>query len=276
MADSVRMRMLCLLEGEELQVGEVARVLQLPQSTVSRHVKRLVDAGLISRRVQGAGSWLHAEPNRVWKAARVGLAYPEDEHRLKAVLALRQMDSAEFFGRHAAEWDEMRSQLFGRDYVLPTLAALLPEGLRVADLGCGTGDLLQWMPEGAIGIDREQAMLDAARERCPSADLRLGVLEDLPLEDDSLDVALCVLVLHHVSALESVLTEVRRVLKPGGHFVVIDMVRHDRTAYRQTMGHKHLGFAPEDFAALTLARWTELPAEPDAQGPGLFLARLRV
>ena len=128
MADSVRMRMLCLLEGEELQVGEVARVLQLPQSTVSRHVKRLVDAGLISRRVQGAGSWLHAEPNRVWKAARVGLAYPEDEHRLKAVLALRQMDSAEFFGRHAAEWDEMRSQLFGRDYVLPTLAALLPEG----------------------------------------------------------------------------------------------------------------------------------------------------
>lgn len=273
MADQTRLRMVGLLMREELQVGEVARVLQLPQSTVSRHIKRLVESGLVQRRTQGAATWLHARPSALWDAVKGQVSFPEDDRRLKAIVAQRQMDSREFFGRHAEHWDALRQELFGSSYLMPMLLAMLPPEQRVADLGCGTGAVLQWLPEGSIGVDREEAMLDAAGKRVPGADLRLGSLEDLPLEAGEVDVALCALVLHHVPDLQAVFAEVARVLRPDGRLVVLDMVAHDRTAYRQTMGHKHLGFSPGGLdLGLECQNWRELPAEPDAQGPGLFVA----
>lgn len=274
LGDETRLRMLLLLDSEELQVGELARVLQLPQSTVSRHVKKLVDAGLAEKRVAGAVSWLRREgADRLWAVVSEGLSFPEDERRLAAVVAQREMDSQEFFGRHAEHWDALRQELFGTSYLLPVLSALLPPGVRVADLGCGTGEVLQHLPSGCIGVDREQAMLDAARKRVPSADLRPGVLESLPLADEEVDLAVCALVLHHVPELAPVFAEVARVLRPGGRLVVLDMVAHERSAYRQTMGHRHLGFRPQDLdLSLRRLSWQELPREPEAQGPGLFLA----
>ncbi len=275
LGDETRLRMLLLLDREELQVGELARVLQLPQSTVSRHVKKLVDAGLASKRIQGAVSWLRRDgADALWEIVRRDLDYPEDLRRLEAVIARRLMDSREFFGRHAEHWDALRQELFGSSWVLSTLMTLLPEGLRVADLGCGTGMLLSLLPEGSIGVDREQAMLDAARQRLPEADLRQGSLEDLPLAEGEVDVALCTLVLHHVENLRGAFAEIRRVLRPGGRLVVLDMIAHDRSVYQQTMAHQHLGFHPEDLdLGLHLKSWHTLAPEPEAQGPGLFLAQ---
>ena len=274
LGDETRLRMLRVLDEEELQVGELARVLQLPQSTVSRHVKQLVDAKLAAKRTQGTVSWLRRDGGEaLWAVIRAQVAYPEDLLRLEAVVAQRQMDSQEFFGRHAEHWDALRQELFGSGYLLPLLSALLPPGVQIADLGCGTGAVLQHLPSGCIGVDREQAMLDAALKRVPGADLRRGVLEALPLTDDEVDLALCVLVLHHVPDLAAVFAEVRRALRPGGRLLVLDMLAHDRTSYRQTMGHRHLGFRPEDLdLGLRRLSWQELPREAEAQGPGLFLA----
>jgi ArsR family transcriptional regulator len=135
-----------------------------------------------------------------------------------------------------------------------------------------------------IGVDREAAMLDAARQRtvgCDNVTLVQGPLEALPLADTCLDVALCMLVLHHVPEPELALVEAARVLRSGGHLVLLDMDAHTREEYRRTMGHQHLGFsrstlqALADRAGLTVLTWRLLPADPAAQGPALFLAVLR-
>ena len=294
LSEPLRARLLRLLEAEELGVGELVRILQTPQSTISRHLKLLREQGWLERRASGTASLFRlAEPlpdcaADLWAVVRGQLdgAWPEDLRRLAATLAAREMDSATFFGRHAGEWDALRRGLFGEGLLLPTLMALLPEGLTVADLGCGTGGALAALAPSAglvIGVDREQAMLDAAAVRLGglgNVSLRLGDLSDLPIDDGALDAAICMLVLHHVADLEAAMTEISRALAPGGRLILLDMQAHDRREYRRTMGHKHLGFSEAALAGLArgaglrLARYTLLPPQPDALGPGLFNATL--
>ncbi len=127
-------------------------------------------------------------------------------------------------------------------------------------------------------------MLEAARLRLgdrPHVSLRLGALDDLPLESASVDVALCMFVLHHIEVLAPVFVEAARALRPGGRLVVLDLDAHDRSEYRDTMGHAHLGFTARDLDLL--AREAELQAvlqrvlepEPEALGPPLRLAVFR-
>mgnify|MGYP002628834479 CR=1 FL=1 len=294
LTEPIRVRLLCLLEREELTVGELVRVIQLPQSTVSRHLKQLHAQALIGRRAAGTASFfrlanLDAGTRALWSLVRddVGDAYAEDQQRLETVLALRTLDSRTFFERVGGGWDALRAQLFGEGCLVQALLALLPPDLIVADLGCGTGDALAqlWPYVGrVIGVDREQAMLDAARDRLgPSAgvDLRRGDLADLPLADGEVDAALTMLVLHHVESLPPVYAEVARVLRPGGRWVVLDMAEHEHAEYRQTMGHVHLGFSEERLTALaagaglTVCAHRVLPIAPGALGPPLRLAVMR-
>ncbi|MCO4747894.1 MAG: metalloregulator ArsR/SmtB family transcription factor [Proteobacteria bacterium] len=295
LAEPVRVRLLSLLDREELGVGEIVRVLQLPQSTVSRHLKALRVAGWIERRSEGtAGLFqMDAPPSgagALWAVVRDdfrGSAQAsEDEARLAAVLAAREEDPSTFFGRMHARWDALRTELFGEAFSTPALLALLARDWVVADLGCGTGSaLVELAPvcDRVIGVDREQAMLDAAAVRLDGEDgveLLRGGLEDLPLPDATLDAALCMLVLHHVERLDSAFGEIQRVLKPRGRAVIVDMVSHDRSEYRRTMGHHHLGFsrseleAQADAAGLRLTAHRPLTPTPDALGPPLFLAVL--
>jgi len=178
----------------------------------------------------------------------------------------------------------VRQELFGDGFVLATLAALLPRSTRIADLGCGTGELLPTLAHSAAlvyGIDREEAMLEVAAERTahlPNVILLNGRLDALPLPDAAVDVALCQLVFHHVRDLAPVYQEVSRIMSITGRFILVDMCEHDRAEYHETMGHQHLGFSRArvaelaEAAGLRLVAWRALPPDPQAQGPGLFVA----
>lgn len=293
LAEPLRVRILRLLEREELAVGELSRVLQSPQPTVSRHLKQLDEGGWVQRRRAGTAAYFRlaelGEAAPLWAVVRDAIdeeepaAYADDLRRLDRVLASRAGDSEALFRRLGGQWDAVRHDLFGSDFVLPALLSLLPPGLVVADLGCGTGGtlpLLAPVAERVIGVDREEAMLEVAASRAEglaNVELRRGQLHALPLADAEIDLALCQLVLHHVADLAPVFAELRRVLRPGGRVVVLDMVEHDREDYRSTMGHQHLGFSRATLqtlargAGLSLVSYRELPVDPAALGPGLFV-----
>jgi ArsR family transcriptional regulator len=212
--------------------------------------------------------------------------FDEDRLRLDAVLAERREPSS-FFDRRYAEWDAMRKELFGDDFLSSALIALLPRDHVVADLGCGTGlALVQLAPVvgRVLGFDREPKMVEVAQSRVrglPNVEVRLASLEALPIPDHILDAATCMLVLHHVEAPAEVFREAARALKPGGTLVVVDMVAHDREDWARGMGHLHLGFDPRALAAeaeeegLATISARSLPPAPEAQGPPLFLLALR-
>jgi len=188
----------------------------------------------------------------------------------------------------AGRWPEVRRELYWQGFLLPTLLALLPRDLKVADLGCGTGDtLLALSPvvSQVLGVDREPAMLAVARERLEGAEnveLREGSLEELPIEDGAVHAALLMLVLHSVDSPAAVLSEAARILRADGQVVVLDAVAHDREAYRRQMGHVFFGFDQEQLeeharqAGLWVDRYHALPPDPEASGPGLFVAVLRL
>ncbi len=287
-----RVRLLRLLELEELTVGEVARVVQMPQSTVSRHLKELHDHGWVDRRREGTAALfarradLDDEALGLWALVSAGTDgdHADDGLRLAAVLAARETDSRAFFGRLGGSWGEVRQALFGDAYLQPALLALLPRDWVVADLGCGPGDVLArvapWVHR-AIGVDREPAMLEAAAARLEGVDgveLRLGDLESPPLADGEVDAALLMLVLPYVEDPVAVLAAAGRAVRTRGQVVLVDMVEHDRDEYRRSMGHQHLGFSEDQLArmlgraGLVLDRYVRLPADPAASGPGLFVA----
>ena len=298
LADATRSRLLLLLERHELTVGELCQVLQLPQSTVSRHLKLLGDEGWAAGRAEGTSRRYRMPVERMdpaqrqlWSMVRSEVAAmphaAHDAERLRSVLAERTTRSREFFSAAAGEWDRMRAELFGRRADLHALLGLLDERWTVGDLGCGTGQLSESLAPfvgRVVAVDASPEMLDAARARlaeCPNVETRAGTLEALPVEDGALDAAVVFLVLHYVAEPAAALAEAARALRPGGRLLVVDMAPHDREEYRHAMGHLWQGFDPEALrgwatdAGLTGFRYVPLPPDPSAKGPALFAATAR-
>lgn len=304
LSDALRLRMLRVLEREELAVGEVAKIVQLPQSTVSRHLKTLAEGGWLSRRSEGTATLyrvvlddLDTPMRSLWVTVRdsineqPSLELEADLRRLGHVVQARRTDSRAFFGRVAAEWQSVRESLFGHSFTAPGLLALLDPDWVVADLGCGSGDAARHLAphvKSVLAVDQSEAMLETAAGLLGShsnVELLCGDLEAVPLPDRSVDAAVVSLVLHHVENPQAVLAEAARVLRTsnnGGTLVVIDMLAHDRDEYRRTMGHVHLGFDPATIeqmlteAGFARTRVHELPTQTDTRGPGLFVASARV
>jgi ubiquinone/menaquinone biosynthesis C-methylase UbiE/DNA-binding transcriptional ArsR family regulator len=296
LADPTRSRLLLLLDRHELTVGELCSALQLPQSTVSRHLKTLADEGWVSARAEGTsrryampGSALDPAARRLWHLVRdqVG-ATPsarQDLVRAERVLHERRTTSQAFFSSRAGQWDRVRTELYGARADLAPLGAFLDPASTVGDLGCGSGQTSAAVAPfvgRVIAIDESSAMLAAARKRIghhENVELRSGRLEDLPVDDGALDVAVLSLVLHFVVDPAAVLTEAARVLRPGGVLLVVDMERHEREEYRTTMGHVWLGFSAEQIsgwladAGFAPPRVVPLAPDPQAKGPALFTAR---
>jgi len=208
----------------------------------------------------------------------------QDARRLKNVLARRQSKSQEFFESTAGQWDKVRADLFGAGSYLQILPALIDEQWMVGDLGCGTGQVASALAPFVarlIAVDRSGEMLQAARRRLrdlPTAEVRRGELEALPIADGDLDAATLILVLHHLPDAAAALAEAHRVLKTGGRLVIADMLPHDREEYRLQMGHVWLGFSEEQMQRMLVAagfnriRITALPVNASAKGPALFVA----
>lgn len=294
LSDRIRLRLLRVLEQHELGVAEVCDVLQLPQSTVSRHLKVLLDEGWLKSRRQGtvhlyrmpAGE-LDGGARKLWLAAREQTeAWPavrQDRMRLARRLQERRQASQVFFAGAAAQWDRLRGELYGGSFSQQAMLALLADDAIVADLGCGTGEvaatLAPWVGQ-VIGIDSSAAMLKAAARRTenvPNVELRRGELDTIPIEDGSCDAAFAVLVLSYVTDVRVALKEIARILKPGGRVVIVDLLPHDREDFRVKMGQQVLGFELERFrnmmeeAELKVTRAVALTPEVEVKGPALFL-----
>ena len=295
LSDPTRCRMLLLLEKHELTVSELCSVLQLPQSTVSRHLKTLADDGWVTSRRDGTSRFytmpvddLDAGASRLWPLISEQVTSTrgaeQDERRLRGVLNRRRAKSQEFFASAAGGWDRLRGELFGDEFFLWAVLGLIDPALVVGDLGCGTGQLTEVVAphvRRVISVDGSDDMLEAARERLSGAtnvDIRQGELEGLPIESGELDVAMLSLVLHYSPEPPRALAEVGRVVKTGGRVLVVDMLPHDREEYQQQMGHVWLGFSESQITRLLAGAGFEhvrvraLPVDPDAKGPALFAA----
>ena len=297
LADGVRSRMVAVLERHELTVTELCAVLQLPQSTVSRHLKMLADAGWVTSRREATSRYYSAVQStqatngKLWSLLREQVAgtaaVDQDARRVKSVMTRRQTASQQFFESGAGRWDKIRDELFGRASHLHAIGGLLDDHWIVGDLGCGTGQMaaaLAPFVAGVIAVDRSGEMLQVARKRLrewPNVEVRRGELESLPLDDGSLDAATLMLVLHHAPDPAAVLGAAARALRPGGRLLVTDMLPHDREEYRQQMGHVWLGFSEDHVrrlmsgAGFEAVRITALDPDGDAKGPALFVATAR-
>jgi ArsR family transcriptional regulator len=297
LADETRLRLLRLLEREELAVQELCDVLRLPQSTVSRHLKTLTGAGWLTSRREGTASYYRLADaiddgaRRLWRLARAETdgwsSAEQDEVRLEARLRARREGAEKFFAGAAQQWEALRAEAYGTRFEREALLGLLPDDLTVADLGCGAGTLSGALaPHVAqvIGVDQSAAMLRAARRRLEPFDnveLHRAGLEALPLPPGRCDAALLVLVLGYVPAVAPVLAEAARILKPGGRLVVVDLARHADDGFARRLGQARLGFEPDELgraftaAGLSAPTIRPLPPEPGARGPALFIATAR-
>ena len=299
LSDPTRCRILRLLEQHELTVGELCVSLQLPQSTVSRHLKVLGDEGWVDARGEGTSRFykssisdLDTGARDLWMIVRAQLGstlgLPADNRRAESVVTKRRAKVRLFFENAADSWDEMRAQLVGgRTDLLALLDLLDPEWV-VGDLGCGTGHIANALGPAVarvIAVDESGPMLAAARARLessPNVELREGHIESLPIEDATLDVAILFLVAHFISDPARVMDEVRRVLKPGGRLLIVDLTSHDRAEYVVQLGHVWQGFDAAQVtnwlttAGFTACRYRLLDNDGDGRAPSLFVASARL
>lgn len=260
LSDPCRLRLVAVLLRGEFTVQELTRIFAMGQSRISRHLRILAEAGVLTVKRQGTWSYYRVDGGNVLFGAMLpvleqGLEQlPErsaDLAALALVLEERRRRSREFFDSHARLWDELGRTLLPTPEYRPRLLELVPGGATtILEVGVGTGGLLPELATRAeiiIGVDHSPAMLAEARRRVGGAgmqgiDLRLGEMTHLPLPDASADCAVANMVLHHAAEPLSVLREIRRVLKPGGTVLLADLGRHEREAAREQLADQWLGF----------------------------------
>jgi ArsR family transcriptional regulator len=280
-------------------VAELTEVLGVGQPTVSRHLRRLADVGLVTARRTGTWAFysLRAQANGDFTARLLTLlrdvlteGADEDEAAVAAVLDRRRRTTSEFFRATARDWDRVRERLLGPQRHVRRLREIVGEGGTIVDLGTGTGLLLETLAPAAdclIGIDASQEMLDVARRRVrdhelPNTELRLGALEHLPLGDGEADLMVANMVLHHVADVPTVLREIRRGLASAGRLLIADLEEHDEESFWRDLGAQWPGFHPKELrgwleaAGYESVRREELsPADEESARPAVILTEAR-
>jgi len=280
LGDDARLRILRLLDAEQLNVSELTAILGIAQSGVSRHLGLLKEAGLVEERRDAGFTYFRLAPGLQAGANGFGPVWPLLQSHFDAAASSREgrADTArleevrrvrkENFDEHGAA-DEQRQIVPGRSWAAwaRALGHLLPE-LDVADLGCGDGYLaveLSRFARKVIAIDHSDAALERARalserlarrspgdggRRVRNVEWKRGEIETLPLDDESVDVALLSQALHHATDPDAALAEAVRILRPGGRVLVLDLRRHDEAWVRERLGDKWLGFEDGELRAM--------------------------
>jgi ArsR family transcriptional regulator len=253
-ADPNRLRLLLLLEQEELSVAELQEILSKGQSRISTHLAQLKQAGLVDDRRTGKNAFYRLKaPAELMELLRKAAAEVpeavEDRQALRLTLRKRQDKMRRYF-------DELAGK-FGRQYVpgrswkgiAEALIRLMPPMI-IADLGAGDGTISQLMAERAkrvIAIDNSEKMVEfggelAKKHGISNLEYRLGDLEDVPIRTGTVDLAFLSQALHHARHPERALGEAWRILKPGGRIAILDLNRHNFEEAREMYADLWLGF----------------------------------
>ena len=287
LGDPTRLRIVHLLRAMELAVGEIAQVVGQSQPRVSRHVRILVEAGLVERRKEG--NWvflalgrdesltpLFALFDRVVSSESEALWQAADLARLAAVRNDRARAADEYFAQHAEEWDAIRSLHISEGEVEAAMrSALAGEAIgHLLDIGTGTGRMIQLFGPQAdrvTAIDRSPDMLRLARAKLPedAADkyrLVMGDFAALPLDDAAADTIVLHQVLHYAQAPEAVIAEAARVLDSGGRLLIADFAPHEREDLRVRDQHARLGFSDAQMQGWFAAAGLDIVSERTLPG----------
>jgi len=269
LSDPTRLRIVALLEKEELPVNELQEVTRLGQSRISTHLGLLLDAGLLQSRREGKRTFYKlsvpssgAAGEFMQLAIRGARELPEhagDQINLKRVLNRRREQAQVYFNQVAGRFDRVygpgRSwQAFGH-----LLLRILPP-LVVADLGSGEGllsELLARRCKRVIAVDNSEKIVafgaaKAKKNNLKNLEFRLGDLQDPPVEAESVDLVILSQALHHAEEPARAIASAYRVLRPGGQVVILDLARHKFDQAHDLYGDRWLGFAESD-----LQRWLE-------------------
>lgn len=260
--EATRLRILALLAEGELTVTEFMTILGQSQPRVSRHLKLLVEAGLVDRHREGAWAFFRLADTAIALAIRDGVVaqidatdahLAGDRRRLEAVRAERREQASAYFAQHASEWNRIRALHVPEARVEAAVLAMLGEKRfdGVLDLGTGTGRMLEMLaPKAtrAVGLDVSPAMLGIARVNLDAAGLRQVQLRQgdayaLPSDLSSFDLVILHQVLHYLDDPARAVREAARALRPGGRLLVVDFAPHGEESLRSQHAHRRLGFA---------------------------------
>ena len=270
--EPTRLRLLALCAHGELSVTELTQILGQSQPRVSRHLKLLVEAGLLERFREGALVFYRiAEGTEDAHLARtlVDLLPQEDTElnrdlvRLEQIRKKRAELAAAYFKENAAQWREIRALHVPEDLLEQRFLDVVGERHydNFLDVGTGTGRILELLAsrvERGIGIDQSQEMLALARATLEQANIRhlhvrKGDMYNLPVEDASFDLAALHLVLHYSLEPSLVIAEAARTLRPGGRLVIVDFAPHEEDHLRTEHKHQRLGFSDREVRQLLKA-----------------------
>ncbi len=260
LADEGRLRILRSVDQAELSVAELVQSLELPQSTVSRHLKPMREAGLVESRRDGTSVYYNR--GSLFRDAAFAQILNErlkeipvanrDAAAVERVLDLRRRKSLDFFDEIAGRYGSLTEPGGGWQVLAAGLAAGFA-GQTVADLGCGEGALallLARFAEKVVAFDQSEKMLKLVSEKAAEGnladrlELRVGILEELDLSGEAFDAVFLSQALHHTSNPQDVVRQAAEGLKPGGQLVILDLVRHEHEWTREEWADQWLGFDP--------------------------------
>lgn len=264
-AEPSRLRILVALAQTELTVGEICRVVDQSQPRVSRHLKLMLEAGVVRRHAQGTSAYFRlAREGHGSEVAEAVLRLVDltdaqlgrDQGRLEVVREERADTAAAYFASVAAEWDQMRHLHVADEHVEQAMLDAVSD-LDIADLldvGTGTGRILELFAPHIVrgtGIDLSGEMLAIARSHLDTPTSRhcavgRGSAYDLDVSGAAVDVVVLHHVLHFLDDPRAAIAEASRVLRPGGRLLIVDFLSHQFEQLRDEFAHRHLGFADHD------------------------------
>ena len=269
LADPTRLRIMALLEKDELSVNEIQQVTRMGQSRISTHLRPLQEAGLIQYRREGKRTFYKLNPEAdatgkefielATNGAKELPEYGGDQINLRRILRRRQEQAQLYFDQVAGRFD--RSYGPGRSWQAfgQLLLRLIPN-LVVADLGSGEGLLSQLLARRAkkvIAVDNSEKIVafgasKAKKMGLKNLEFRLGNLEEPPVDAGSVDLVVLSQALHHAKEPSRAIQATHRILKPGGQLMILDLLEHQFEKARELYGDHWLGFAESD-----LHKWLE-------------------